>query len=217
MRIVARSLALPALLVLLIGAGTAAAQEQRPLPIAAADLRGFYAGLGQDPVTAASLDVTPDDLPARGLGGVVGVHLYPLRGRTMALGIGGEAVIARGRRQAKDATTDQPIGEPIEQRLISISPQVSLNFGHREGWSYLSAGMGRVSFETFRGALPPFEKPPTKSTINMGGGARWFLNAHMAFAFDVRFYLTRPEAETDLFPGRQRSRLMILSAGLAFK
>lgn len=215
MRIAARLGAVP--LVVFCWFGPAAAQEQRPLPIVAADLRAFYTGLGQDPVTAGDLGVAPGDLPARGLGGVAGVHLYPLRGRKMALGIGAEGTIARGRAQQTDATTGEPVGEAIEQRLISISPQISLNFGHREGWSYLSAGMGRLSFETFEGALPPSELPPTKSTINMGGGARWFFASHVAFTFDVRFYLTRPETASALFPGRQRSRLMVLSAGLGFK
>jgi hypothetical protein len=216
MRTAARHSALLTIL-LLAGAIPAFAQDKRPLPVVAADLRGFYSGLGQDPVTAADLGVAATDLPSRGLGGVAGVHLYPLRGRTMALGIGAEWMIARGRTQKTDTTTGAPVGEPIEQRLRSLSPQISLNFGHREGWSYLSAGMGRVSFETFEGALPPAELPPTKSTINMGGGARWFLSSHIAFTFDVRFYLTRPEAETELFPGRQRSRLMVMSAGFGFK
>lgn len=215
MRTAARLSAL--LTILLVGAVPALAQDKRPLPIAAADLRGFYSGLGQDPVTAADLGVAATDLPSRGIGGVAGVHLYPLRGRTMALGIGAEWMIARGRAQKTNATTGAPVGEPTEQRLRSLSPQVSLNFGHREGWSYLSAGMGRLSFETFEGALPPAELPPTKSTINMGGGARWFLSSHIAFTFDVRFYLTRPEAKSELFPGRQRSRLMVLSAGFGFK
>ena len=202
---------------LLLVAGPAFAQQQQPLPIFAADLRGFYSGLGQDPVTAADLGVNPLELPARGPGGVLGAHVYPLRGRSIALGIGAEGMIARGRAQQTDPTTGDPIGLPIEQRLLSLSPQISLNFGHREGWSYLSAGMGRLSFETFKGDLPPAELPPTKSTINMGGGARWFIRAHVAFVFDVRFYLTRPEAASALFPGRQRSRLLVLSAGLGFK
>ncbi|MCC7043739.1 MAG: hypothetical protein IT183_07750 [Acidobacteria bacterium] len=205
------------LILLLVGTVPTFAQDREPLPIVAADLRGFYSGLGQDSVTAADLGVTPEQLPTRGLGGVAGVHVYPLRGRTMALGVGAEAMIARGRAQQKDATTGDPVGLPVEQRLISMSPQISLNFGHRDGWSYLSAGMGRLSFETFEGALPPAELPPVKSTINMGGGARWFITSHVAFTFDVRFYLTRPEAASDLFPGRQRSRLTVLSAGFGFK
>jgi hypothetical protein len=215
MRIAARFSAL--LTLLLIGAVPAVAQDKQRLPVVTADLRGFYTGLGQDPITAADLGVAPERLPSRGLGGVAGAHVYPLRGRTMALGIGAEWMIARGRAQLKDTTTGEPIGLPIEQRLMNLSPQISLNFGHRDGWSYLSAGMGRLRFETFEGDLPPAELPPTKSTINMGGGARWFITSHVAFTFDVRFYLTRPEAATVLFPGRQRSRLMVMSAGFGFK
>ena len=36
----------------------------------------------------------------------------------------------------------------------------------------------------------------------MGGGARWFFSRHLAFGFDVRFYLTRPEEMSGTIPGR---------------
>jgi hypothetical protein len=215
MRIAARASAL--LTIVLIAAVPALAQEREPLPIFAIDLRGFYSGLGQDPTTAADLGVGPYDLPARGLGAVAGVQVYPLRGRTMALGIGAEWMMARGKAQQSDPATGEPIGLPLEQRVRSLSPQVSLNFGHREGWSYLSAGMGPLSFETFQGELPPAEPPPSQATINAGGGARWFAAAHVAFTFDARFYLTRPEDASELHPGRERTRLFVISAGLAFK
>ena len=39
----------------------------------------------------------------------------------------------------------------------------------------------------------------------------------LAFCFDIRFYLTRPEDPTDAYPGRQRTRLMVMSAGVAIK
>jgi hypothetical protein len=125
-------------------------------------------------------------------------------------------MLARGNAQQKDAA-GVAIGQPIGQRLLSLSPQVSLNFGHREGWSYISAGMGPMVFETYQGELPPAEAPPRAMTINMGGGARWFITSHVAFCFDVRFYLTKPEAATPSHPGRQRTRLMVMSAGVAFK
>jgi hypothetical protein len=101
--------------------------------------------------------------------------------------------------------------------MRGFAPQLSLNFGHREGWSYLSAGMGPLSLSTYQGQTAPVTPPPVKSTINMGGGARWFNSAHLAFCFDVRFYLTRPEDPTLYYPGRQRSRLVVLSAGIAMK
>lgn len=202
---------------LLALAAPALAQQAPRLPIVAADLRGFYSGLGQDPVTAEDLGVPATDLPSRGLGGVVGVHLYPLRGRSVSLGIGAELMIARGTSQQKDPVTGDPVGARIEQRLSGLSPQLSLNFGTGDGWSYLSAGMGRLAFETFLGETAPATKPPKKSTINMGGGARWYAASHIAFCFDVRFYLTRPQEAVGPFPGRQRSRLLVLSGGVAFK
>ena len=207
-----------ALLIMLLAAGTPLlAQDRDPLPVFAADLRGFYAGLGQDPVTAADLGVDADQLPARGWGGVAGAHVYPLRGRSFALGIGGEVMMARGRAQQVNPATGEEVGIIVRQRIVGMSPQVSLNFGHREGWSYLSAGMGPLSFESYLGDELPSEAPPKKPTINMGGGARWFLNSHLAFTLDVRFYLTRPEDPTGPFPGRQRTRLLVMSAGVGIK
>jgi hypothetical protein len=193
------------------------AQVQQPISPYVIDLRGFYSGLGQDLTTAANLGVPAINLPKRGLGGVLGLHVYPLRTKVFALGLGGEFLLARGRAQEKDATTGDPVGLPIEQRVVSLSPQISLNFGHRGGWSYLTAGMGPLSFETFEGTIAPADAPPKKNTINMGGGARWFATSHVAFMFDVRYYLTRPEEVIGPFPGRARNRLRILSAGIAIR
>lgn len=198
-------------------APVAHAQVQQPISPYVVDLRGFYPGLGQDLTTAANLGVPAIDLPKRGLGGVLGFHVYPLRTKAFALGLGGEFLLARGRAQEKDPTTGEPVGLPIEQRVVSLSPQISLNFGHRGGWSYVTAGMGPLSFETFQGPIAPADAPPKKNTINMGGGARWFAASHVAFMFDVRYYLTRPEEVIGPFPGRARNRLRILSAGIAIR
>ncbi len=202
---------------LLASAAPALAQQPKPLKPFVFDLRGFYSSLGQDSVTAEQLGVSAASMPGRGPGGVAGLHLYPLRRASFALGLGVEGVLARTRKQDKDATTGDPVGLPITQRMRGFAPQLSLNFGHREGWSYLSAGMGSLSLSTYQGPLAPADPPPTKSTINMGGGARWFNSAHLAFCFDVRFYLTRPQDQTVSYPGRQRSRLVVLSAGIALK
>ena len=98
-----------------------------------------------------------------------------------------------------------------------MTPVVSLNFGHERGWSYVAAGMGPLSFISFTGDSAPDAARPYKLTINMGGGARWFPKQHVAFGFDVRFYLTRPQEAVEGFPARQRTRLLILSAGVSFK
>lgn len=210
-----RRLAFFVLAIVLTGA-VAHAQPVRPIPPVVVDLRGFYSGLGQDPVTAAGLALQPEDLPGRGLGGIVGVHVYPLRRVGFAFGLGGEAVLARGEAVRVDADGVE-VGPPVGQRLRSLSGQLSLNFGRRNGWSYLSAGIGPTSFATFLGSEPPDEPAPRRSTINMGGGARWFSTSHVAFAFDVRFHLTRPEPSTPDYPARQRTRLLILSAGISLR
>jgi hypothetical protein len=178
-------------------------------------VRGFYAGLGKDDVTAAALGVAPEALPGRALGGAVGVTFYPIRKTGFAIGVGGEGILARGRSQPVDAN-GTPVGFEIERRVQSLAGQLSFNFGHRDGWSYLSAGMGPLLFETFAGPPPP-ETPPRKMTPNYGGGARWFVSRHVAFCFDARFYDTKPLPTTPTSAGRERNRLFILSVGVAMK
>jgi hypothetical protein len=206
--------------VLCFTASTADAQVRGPISPYVFDVRGFSASLGQDPTTASNLRVPAAELPSRGFGGVVGVHVYPLRRERLALGIGGEIIRASGRMDPPSSTGSTPAASatpPIQQRLFGISPALSLNFGHRDGWSYLTAGVGPMSFSTFKGKAAPAEAPPRKNTINMGGGARWFASPRVAFTFDVRFYLTRPEEITGLYPGRARQRLRILSAGISLR
>jgi hypothetical protein len=195
------------------------AQLPKPLPMAVIDARGFFSALSRDPVTAGQLDppVPITALPNRALGGVAGVHVYLLRGRNLALGVGGEAIIARSRAQEKDKETGAPIGAPITQRMRGMSGVVSLNFGTRDGWSYLSAGMGPLTLNTYSDEQAPTEAPPMRRTINLGAGARWFATRHLAFCFDLRFYQTRPEEPTAVYPGRQRAQVRILSAGIAIR
>lgn len=199
-----------------LSATPALAQIDRRIPVAAIDARGFSSGLKQDATTAEDLEITVDELPTRALGVVGGAHAYVFRGRKLALGVGGEFMIARGQKQQEDAD-GMPVGVRVERRLQSLSAQISLNFGQRDGWSYLSGGMGPMVYETFTGELAPAGEPPRKATINMGGGARWFYSRHMAFCFDVRFYLTRPTEIVGAIPGRQRARLLVLSAGVSVK
>ncbi|MCC7007939.1 MAG: hypothetical protein IT184_03910 [Acidobacteria bacterium] len=195
------------------------AQLPKSLPIAVVDVRGFFSGLSRDPVTADQLTppVTTAELPNRALGGIAGVHLFVWRGRSMALGLGGEGVIARARAQQNDEETGAPLGAPITQRMRGLAGTVSLNFGHRDGWSYVSAGMGPLTLNTYDTEQAPDAPPPTRMTINMGAGARWFATRHVAFCFDLRFYQTRPETPTDAYPGRQRARVRVLSAGISIR
>lgn len=214
-----------ALMLWLIAAAAtpARAQVEHPIPRAVFDGRVVFAGLGEDEVTATALAIEPEALPGRGLGVVFGLHLYPIRRQGFAIGIGGELIRVRGSATATPDEDDDEDDEPvtplppaIHRRIGGLSGQLSLNFGHRDGWSYLTAGMGPLVFQSYAGLTAPPD-PPRKSTINMGGGARWFLNRHVALSLDARFYLTRPEEPFGGTPPRQRQRLLFLSAGMSIK
>ena len=191
------------------------AQTREKIPPFVADVRGLFASLGTDDVTAADLTIAPESLPERALGGAVGLTIYPIRRQGFALGIGGEGLLAWGGSQPVDAA-GVPAGPRVERRLQSLAGQLSFNFGHRDGWSYLSGGMGPLLFETFVGDFPP-ESPPRSMMLNFGGGARWFTSRHLAFCFDLRFYETKPELSTPTSHGRERQRVFVLSVGAAFK
>jgi hypothetical protein len=96
-----------------------------------------------------------------------------------------------------------------------------LNFGHSEGWSYLSGGIGwakvtnAVVLET-AGSTTGDAIEQTRA-INYGGGARWFMKRHVAFSVDVRWYAISPRPATATDPGHARLRRMVLSAGVSFK
>jgi hypothetical protein len=195
------------------------AQSRDPLPVFAADLRGAFVLLKQDEVTSSSLGISLEDLATRGLGIVAGAHVYPLRGQKVAFGLGGELFLARGKRQnfeeGEEGEEDVPEGPEVKRQVQSVSAQISLNFGRRNGWSYLTAGIGPMSFDTYvKGTLPD---GPKMLTQNFGFGARWFTRDHIAFNVDMRFYLTQPSNPTGVVGGRERRALTVMSAGVSLK
>jgi hypothetical protein len=191
------------------------AQTPQVIPPAVFDIRGLFLGLGQDDKTAEDLGIALADLPKRGMGGMAGIHVYPARRRGWALGFGAEGIFARGRaiHTNADGTTSGP---RIERRFIGLSGNVSVNFGHREGWSYVTAGIGPTRFQSFTGESAP-EAGLAQTTFNFGGGARWFMTRHIAFGLDLRFYETKPIPTSLTQPGRERRRLMVVSAGIGIK
>jgi hypothetical protein len=77
--------------------------------------------------------------------------------------------------------------------VTTIAPQLSFNFGTHEGWSYLSGGYGistthaEVNIpDSFGGESGSRDR--RTPALNFGGGARWFLQEHLAVGFDVRFH-----------------------------
>ncbi len=193
---------------------TARSNKDTRIPIAVVDARGVFARLGQDATTATGLSTTALNLPATGLGAVGGAHVYLWRGQSMAFGVGGEAIIARARRELTDST-GKPTGTVINRRLRGVSGQLSLNFGHRDGWSYLTAGIGPTSFESYLGGASP--DGLREASLNFGGGARWFNWPHLAFTADMRFYATKPSLATANTAARVRKNLVVFSGGIAIK
>ncbi len=185
----------------------ASAQEADPEPIGrwAIDVRGALPRYPEDPDTATALGVTVDNLPGRGLGLATAVNVYPARlGKHVSLGVGAEWLVFSRGRKTLDPTTEGGASSPtVTTRFSVLSPQVSLNFGGRDGWSYVSGGIGWASFTTERDDAPVAEADGTTGSLNYGGGARWFAQEHLAFAFDLRFYRIDPQ---DATAGRPRVR-----------
>ncbi len=185
-----------------------------PLPVLVFDIRGGFASSGQDGTTATGLNVAPTDMPGRLRSVVVGLHVYPFRRGGFKLGFGGEMLLGSASGQKTD-TTGKPVGPVIRRRLNAVSGQISLNFGKGEGWSYLTAGGGPLKFESYLDEATPDGVGAT--TINYGGGARWFTSSHLALAVDLRFYLTRPALATTVTAARARERTFLFSLGISLK
>jgi hypothetical protein len=139
------------------------------------DVRGVTSGI------PASSGLYPDlgdqfVVPARGFGFDVGAHVYLFSLGPARLGIGANYIEVRGTAADADAT------------LETIAPQLSFNFGTSDGWSYLSVGAGTARVKAVTSA--------SSSAVNAGGGARWFMNRHLAVGFDVRFHKIAADGDT---------------------
>jgi len=199
---------------------SALAQPKEPIGRFAADFRGAFARHKAEPSVATDLEVADSPLPTKSFGLVGGAHVYPLRlGKSVALGIGANIVFTRGSKAIETDNTDgtTTTGPTVRRHFRTISPEISLNFGHKNGWSYISGGMfGRSTLYLDR-ADAPASDAPTRATINYGGGARWFIKPHVAFSFDVRFYAINPGTPFGVLPGSPRTTLMAIGAGVSVK
>jgi hypothetical protein len=211
--------------VVLSAATTSFAQTREPIGPFVADLRIASSGLpteaGWTPLLPANTEV-----PARGLGFDLGAHVNVLRRGSFAIGIGASWLTARGSTSPPEPVEGTPPATPtvpgVQTRVTSLAPQVSLNFGHSLGWSYLSAGLGRARVEseaTLAGGstiLTPRDSDWVK-TINFGGGARWFLTDRVGVGFDLRWHKTGLVPATATHPGAGRASLLVAGAGLVIK
>ena len=155
------------------------------------------------------------ELPGWGFGAQAGAHLYLFTWKALTVGVGGEVMVARATSTPESSPSTL---RPVEERLVSASPQLSFNFGSGHGWSYLSAGIGRSQWSlhpTSESAGPADAE--VLPTFNYGGGARWFIKPHLAFSFDVRVYEVQPGSPFGTNPGSPRARVLTIGAGVSVK
>lgn len=197
--------------------GAPASGEDQPIGRFVVDARGAFPKFTQNATIASGIGVTAANLPTRALGLVAGAHWYPARLGAVTFGIGAEVLLSRASRTLKPATEDADPGPTVTSRFSALSPQVSFNFGKRDGYSYISGGIGRSTFTAEREEAPLPDPESRSKTINYGGGGRWFVNTHVAVSIDLRFYAVNPQTATSTRPGLPRMRLMVFSVGAGFR
>jgi len=185
------------------------------------DARGTLARYGQSAELAKERHVLISQLPGSGLGLDIGGHVYLFRWRAMTFGLGASFHTSAGEKVPVEAEATTPrrviVKEPtVRTTFTAFSPQLSINFGDGDGWSYLGGGMGSSRLAVFDVER---EGGPQRwaRTLNYGGGARWFAKPHLAFTVDLRFYAINPLEPTTDEPGSPRMTLMVLSVGASFK
>jgi len=193
-----------------------AAQVSERIKPFVADARITWVRFKEDAGIASAIAVSPANLPTRGFGFLLGAHWYPLRGSQVALGVGGEFLRAKDSRTLEPTTEGGAEGPTVETRFSSLAPQVSLNFGRKDGWSYISGGIGSAILTAERTDQPVGDGSRVR-TINYGGGARWFTNKHLAVSVDLRFYSVGTQPATPTRPAYPKSKMMVISGGIAFR
>lgn len=219
--------ALIALAALVLAATPSAAQPvDEPLPRIVADVHGMWGGV---PSSAGWVPEVPlaTPIPNRGFGVSLGAHLYPLRLGIVAFGLGASAIVAQGignpsevvapgGSSSPSTTTPLPV---VKTSTTSLVPQLSMNFGHRFGWSYLSAGYGPTRVDSMAAAvgtsLAVTAPDRWNPALNFGGGARWFMKRHLGASFDLRFVKLSSRASTATAIGAKRTQIVNLLVGIS--
>jgi len=194
----------------------ATAQNAAPISGFVIDARGSLINFGQDAELAARRGLDPTQLPPWGWTGVeLGAHVYPLRLGPVTFGVGGAMHLGRATRHPGEDDPD-PDAPAVKTRFVAYSPQLSFNFGHRMGWSYLSGGVGtsRMTVYADEGSRPD---QPRAKTLNYGGGARWFVSPRLAFALDLRVFAINAVPQTGEQIGSPRMTRYAFSVGASFR
>jgi len=195
-------------------AGPADAQPREPLGGAVGDLRVVTASLPTSLGWTVPVSTTGSLVPGRGLGVEGGAHVLVGPGQFRRLSVGASGLVAEGRATGVDgAGAATPT---VATRLFAVAPHAALNFGHRDGWSYLSFGAGAASVRSTEGGVA--DAPATWGlAFHYGGGARWFLTEHLAFSLDLRFWALTPRPASAARASAAATTRVALGAGLSFR
>lgn len=193
------------------------AQDPPPkLPLIVLDLRGSVPSFPREDQLAASRGLQMTELPGRGLGADLGLHLRVFTWRAVTVGLGGQITLARA--TVSGSTQGGAIRRAVTETFVSATPQLSFNFGDGDGWSYISGGLGTSQWQVVPAGAEPISADVERlRSVNYGGGARWFIKSHVAFTFDVRFHQVDPGAPRIGFPGGPRSTFIVMGAGISLK
>ena len=217
-----------AFVVFVMSAGGRAFAQGPPPKIGpfALDLHLIVPKFGDDPQLAGSRGLTQAELPGAGLGGSAAAHVYLPKIAGITLGLGVEAMIGRSSASPQTTSTSPTRLRPVTEVFKGFSPQLSLNFGNGNGWSYLSVGIGRSVWSVVPESRAPLDvdEEPIR-TISYGGGARWFAKKRLAFSLDVRVYevdggrpsLELPSTPQSGPPGSPRTLLLVVGAGISVR
>ena len=203
------------------------AQTREPLPWFAIDLHAGSIGLptaeGWIPVPV--IGDTP--LPGRGWGLSGAATVYPFKLGIMTFGFGAALSSGKGTGEALTITTGSgssavTVVTPVfRTSVINVIPQVSINFGHKFGWSYLSGGLGTTKVSASADASPTTPQVTLPDSwnqaLNFGGGARWFMKPRLGAGFDVRFVKLGSRGASGDIPSAKRTQMITFSAGITIQ
>jgi hypothetical protein len=166
-------------------------------------------------------------LPGRNWGVAVGGTIYPFRLGPITFGVGASITTAKGKGESLTIVTGSGanaitrVTPIVRTGITNVAPQLSMNFGHKLGWSYISAGYGRSKVTSSADALgtTPEDIVPAawNAALNFGGGAKWFMKPHLGAGFDVRFVKLSSRSATDTLPSAKRTQLWNISVGISIQ
>ena len=196
-------------------APTTAQPPQEPIGLYVIDLQGSLVPFSRNVELAENRELNPPDTPGAGAGYQVGAHVYPFRWHVITFGIGASFHSSLADQRPGERSPN-PDGPTLRKRFTAVAPQLSFNFGGRDGWSYLSGGImpSRLSLFPLNTESP---EQKTSGTLNYGGGVRWFINDRVAFSIDLRLYAISPIEQVGDTPGSPRMTQMTLNVGASFR